>query len=306
MSLVRHKARLAATLARTAYLRPPPHAGDGPLVSVVIAAYNRAEVLRYALASALAQRYRRLEVLVVGDACTDASEQVVAAAGDPRVRWHNLERNSGSQAGPNEAGRRMARGELVAYLGQDDLWLPGHVGILVAELARGDADVTSTVTMGVWPPPGAARRFDSPPPGDVVAPSCLMHTRASGEASGGWRDHRTTVLPPDADFVRRLGEGGARFSHVPALTVVKFASAHRPNSYRDGRSDEQAAFSRRLGRRTFVARELATAVLRARAPAPMPAVPPGAARTPGGIVAEYRRIRGLEPGGDYHRPHREP
>ena len=306
MSVVPHKARLALTLARTAYLRPPPHAEDGPLVSVVSAAYNRAEVLRYALASVLAQRYRRLEVLVVGDACTDASEQVVAAAGDRRVRWHNLEHNTGSQAGPNEAGRRMARGELVAYLGQDDLWRPDHVGVLVADLARGDADVSSTVTMAVWPPPGAARRFNSPPPGAVVAPSCLMHTRASGDSSGGWRDHRTIVLPPDADFVRRLRESGARFSHVPALTVVKFASALRPNSYRDRRSDEQAAFSRRLSRRTFVARELAAATLRAWVPAPPPAIAPGAAEAPGGIVAEFRRIRGLEPGGHYDRPHREP
>ena len=299
VTIVPHKIRLAADLARSAYLRPPPHAHDGPLVTVVIAAYNRAEVLRHALASVLAQRYRRLEVLVVGDACTDDSERVVAEAADGRVRWHNLDRNTGSQAGPNEHARRMARGEVVAYLGQDDLWRPDHVGVLVADLDRTGADVSSTVAMTVWPPPRAARRFNSPPPGAFVAPSCLMHTREGGEAAGGWRDHRLSVLPPDADFLHRLGESGARFSHVRALTVVKFASTHRPNSYRDHRSDEQAAFSRRLARRSFVARELAAAALRAPVPAPAPAVARGAADVPGGLVAEYRRIRGLETDADY-------
>src|SRR4051794_34814457 len=96
-----HDARVMTAVLTEGYLRPRPRATEGPLVTVVISAYNRSEVLRFALASAVAQTYRRLDVLVVGDACTDGSEAVVAAVGDPRVRWINLERNSGSQAGPN-------------------------------------------------------------------------------------------------------------------------------------------------------------------------------------------------------------
>jgi glycosyltransferase involved in cell wall biosynthesis len=289
---------MAAVLTE-AYLRPKPRATDGPLVTVVISAYNRSEVLRYALASAVAQTYRRLEILVVGDACTDDSEEVVAAAGDPRVRWINLKRNTGSQAGPNQEGLRSARGELIAYLGQDDLWRRDHVAILVDDIERTGADVTSTVVSLVWPPPIPVRRFVSPALGSYVPPSALIHRRATAEAAGGWRDFRETVRPPDDDFVWRLHAAGARFSRVRALSVLKFPSAQRRDSYRDGRSSEQARGSRRVDNRTFAAREVLTALVLfpfrpwyGRHPAAL--VDPAAASTPGGVMTEFRRIRGLE------------
>jgi glycosyltransferase involved in cell wall biosynthesis len=290
------RARLAAAILADAYVRPLPRAADGPLVTVVIATYNRSEVLRYALASALAQTYQRLEVLVVGDACTDDSEAVVARAGDARVRWINLERNSGSQAGPNQAGLTEARGELIAYLGHDDLWRGDHLALLVADIKRRGVDASSTVTSHVYPRPLPRRGFASPPPGEFVPPSSLMHTASAGSRAGGWRDHRETVRPPDDDFIWRMRQSGASFSRVRALSVVKFASTQRPNSYRDGRSHEQAAFSRRLERGSFVAREVATGIaLRPfRRLVSLPPVDPAAGRLPGGTVAEYRRIRGLE------------
>jgi len=62
-------------------------------------------------------------VIVVGDACTDDSESIVRSFGDPRVRWDNLSENSGNHALPNQRGIELARGEYVAYLSHDDLWL---------------------------------------------------------------------------------------------------------------------------------------------------------------------------------------
>jgi glycosyltransferase involved in cell wall biosynthesis len=294
------RARLAAAILRDEYVRPLPRAGsagsDGPLVTVLIATYNRSEVLRYALASAIRQSYSRLEILVVGDACTDDSEQVVAQAGDPRVRWINLGRNSGSQAGPNQAGLEQARGGLIAYLGHDDLWRRDHIALLVADIQARRVDASSTVTSFVYPRPLPRRAFGSPPPGDLVPVSSLMHTTAAARRAGGWIDYRETVRPPDADLICRLRESGASFSRVRALTVVKFASSQRAGSYRDGRADEQAAFSRRLERRSFVAREVATwiALQPFRRLVTLPAVDPAAASRPGGVVSEYRRIRGLE------------
>jgi glycosyltransferase involved in cell wall biosynthesis len=293
-----HPVRVIAAVLSDAYLRPLPRAGDGPLVTVLIAAYNRSEVLRYALASAIGQTYRRLEILVIGDACTDDSEQVVAAAGDPRVRWMNLERNAGSQAGPNQAGLEVARGELIAYLGQDDVWRRDHVALLVADIERTGADVTSSVPSIVWPKPVPLRRLESPSPGSFIPTPTLMHTRAAALAAGGWRDHRESVLAPDADFVERLRLSGARFSRVRAVTLLKFASALRRNSYRDGRSDEQAAAVRRIDSRAFVAREalwaLASIPLR-RWFGRYVEVPAELRTAPGGTIAEYRRIRGLQP-----------
>jgi glycosyltransferase involved in cell wall biosynthesis len=293
-----HELRVIAAVLSDAYVRPLPRAQDGPLVTVLIPAYNRSEVLRYALASAIRQTYRNLEILVIGDACTDDSAQVVAAAGDQRVRWTNLERNSGSQAGPNQAGLEAARGELIAYLGQDDLWRSDHVALLVADLERTGADVTSAVPSFVWPKPVPVRKLESPRAGDFTPTPSLMHRRAAGLAAGGWLDHRETVLPPDADFFERMRRSGARFSRVRALSLLKFASALRRNSYRDGRSDEQAAASRRIESRAFAAREALAALVSIplrRWHGRYVSVPDELRARPGGVIAEYRRIRGLQP-----------
>jgi glycosyltransferase involved in cell wall biosynthesis len=277
-----------------AYVRPAPRAEDGPLVTVVIATYNRSEVLRYALRSALGQSYRNLEVIVVGDACTDDSEAVVASFGDPRVRWMNLAVNSGSGSLPNQAALEVASGEFVAYLGHDDLWRREHVALLVADLARTGADATHSACDSVFPGRLGIRRLTCWPPGGYVPPSSLMHRREAGLRAGGWRDYREIIGPPDADFVRRL-EQTSSHSRVHALSAVKFPSASRRNSYRDHRCDEQARFSRRMHGRAFVAQEVAALLvtLPARLWRHGPKVDPAARARPGGVVDEYRRIRGL-------------
>ena len=87
--------------------------------------------------SVLAQRYDNLELLVVGDGCTDNTEETVRSFRDPRVRWIGLAENSGGQSVPNNAGIEAARGEIIAYLGHDDLWLRDHLLWLVAALEKG-------------------------------------------------------------------------------------------------------------------------------------------------------------------------
>jgi glycosyltransferase involved in cell wall biosynthesis len=262
----------------------------------VIATYNRSEVLRFALASALGQTYGNLEVLVIGDACSDESDEVVASFGDPRVRWVNLPENSGSQAGPNQAGLELARGELVAYLGQDDLWRCDHVALLVAHRQTSGAELVATISEHVWPGRLGARRFGSAVPDCLAPPSALAHDTDAGRRAGGWRHHRLTVEPPDTDFVKRIVASGARFSRVHALSVVKFSSAQRPGSYVRDLSGEQARWARRIDRRSFVAREVVAGTLLAplRPWSPHPKIDEAARRTPGGVVAEFRRLRGLD------------
>jgi glycosyltransferase involved in cell wall biosynthesis len=277
------------------YARRRLRAKDGPLVTVVIPTYNRSEVLRHALRSALDQSYRRLEVIVAGDACTDDSERVVASFADPRVRWINLEQNSGSQGGPSQAALEIATGELVAYLGHDDLWRRDHIAVLVADIERSGADVSYTACDNVFSLGRlAGRRFTCPPLGEHPAPSSLMHRRSLIERGARWPAWRETVEAPDYAFFKRLVAAGARLSRVPALTAVKFPSAARPNLYREHRSREQERFSRRIDGRAFVAREVLTGIvllpLRRRTRAP----DKSRYTQPGELVADLRRFRGLE------------
>src|ERR1044072_530455 len=121
-----------------------------PKVTAIIPSYNWSSVLPYSIGSALRQTFLDLEVLVVGDGCTDDSESVVQSIGDERVRWINLPANTGHQSGPNNEGLRQARGEIVAYLGHDDLWLPHHLSCMW-EALEAVAHLAFGITEGILP-----------------------------------------------------------------------------------------------------------------------------------------------------------
>lgn len=94
------------------------------LVSVVIPAYNQAAYLREALASALAQTHRELEVVVVDDGSTDDTAQVCASFGDARVRYVRQDNDGTRGIGARNQAMLLARGEWIALLDQDDRWDP--------------------------------------------------------------------------------------------------------------------------------------------------------------------------------------
>lgn len=126
--------------------RPAIDPVEGPQLSVVIPCYNAAPFIAATLASVLAQSFRDFEVLVMDDRSTDASRDVVRsiAAGDPRVRLVELERNHGAPAAPRNAGVRAARGRWVAFLDADDLWHPAKLELQLRALAHAGATMCST------------------------------------------------------------------------------------------------------------------------------------------------------------------
>jgi glycosyltransferase involved in cell wall biosynthesis len=105
-----------------------------PLVSVVCGTFNRAPYIRRTLDSVFAQDYPRLEVLIVDDASTDDTVEILREYGD-RIDLHVLPQNSGRPAVPRNHALRRARGECIAFLDSDDLWKPGKLHRQVAFLA---------------------------------------------------------------------------------------------------------------------------------------------------------------------------
>jgi len=95
-----------------------------PLLSVVIPTWNRAQLVCDAVKSALAQRAGEVEVIAVDDASTDATLKRLEAEFGTRIRLLRLDQRRGA-GGARNAGARLARGEFVAFLDSDDVWLPG-------------------------------------------------------------------------------------------------------------------------------------------------------------------------------------
>lgn len=127
-----------------------------PSVTAVIATHNRAELLRDALDSIFAQEGRGqqfdLDVVVVDDASTDHTPQVVSQY--PEARSVRLPVNRGQSAARN-AGIERSSGTYVAFLDDDDVWLPRKLSTQVAALeAHPEAGVAYSqfiITSGAEP-----------------------------------------------------------------------------------------------------------------------------------------------------------
>ena len=235
-----------------------------PLVSVVIATYNRSTVLRHAIRSALDSTVRDLEVLVVGDHCTDDTEAMVAAMDDARVRFVNLAENCGDQSGPSNHGIALATGRYLAFLNQDDLYFPDHLASAIAHLEATGADLVWTPTLIVEPTTEDALARDEwpvmiggTPPGGVYDPmtfyvaSSWVMARALCDRVGPWRHGSQVYVSPSQDWLYRAWRSGARLEGLPRPGIVAIYSGARAASYAHRQSPEHEACAPRLADPAF-------------------------------------------------------
>jgi glycosyltransferase involved in cell wall biosynthesis len=163
LDAVRSRAELSpqAFLDLARHRRSPEYqhvfSGKAPLVTIGIATYNRARLLtERCLPSVLSQDYPNFEVVVVGDCCTDETEDLVRGLRDPRIRFQNLERHTEHPEDPERYWltgggpcgnhvRALAAGDLITQLDDDDEYLPGRISRLVAHLQETKSEV-------VWHP----------------------------------------------------------------------------------------------------------------------------------------------------------
>ena len=108
---------------------------DKELVSVVIPTYNRKAVLENAIKSVLDQTYKNIEIIVVDDASTDNSEDVVKAFQDSRIRYIRLEKNGGPSKARN-VGIIEAKGKLIAFQDSDDFWYENKLDEEMQEMQK--------------------------------------------------------------------------------------------------------------------------------------------------------------------------
>src|SRR5262245_22080838 len=210
-----------------------------PRVSVVIPTFNRAGFVREAIESVLAQTFGDWELIVIDDGSTDDTASVVAAFGDPRIRYIRQENRGEGRA--RNAGLAVATGEWVSFLDSDDRMLPDNLAALIAVSdARPEIDVAygwyffmdhngePTPNRGAYRrweakevilPPGVATRPCGPLMEGDIRPELLLEAsmligparirRQRAVAIDGFRP-----LPHQAhwDFYLRLAETGCLFA----------------------------------------------------------------------------------------------
>ena len=231
-----------------------------PRVSIIMAAYGRPHLLRWAIESIQNQTVTDWELLVVSDACplgTAETAQALADA-DHRIRVIQMTRNWGEQSGPNNVGLARSCAPLVAFLNQDDLWFPDHLEVLIDWIDAAGADIAVGASAHVgFAPDGDMRRCPSglAGMGDNGA-YCPVKTFSPMSA---WlvKRHcfeRMGVLPRAAECVAessqtwlfRAWKRKLKIATATELTCLIFSSGSRANSYLNGDSREQAYFGEQI------------------------------------------------------------
>jgi glycosyltransferase involved in cell wall biosynthesis len=175
-----------------------------PLVSVIIPTYNRADLVRQAVASVKAQTFRDFEIVVVDDGGADGTYEALAVDPELRVLRHPARR--GVSAARN-SGVSAARGEWLAFLDSDDLWLPDKLARQIL-LLEGQPELLICQTDETWVrrgvrvnKPAAHRKVAGqiflPSLGRcMISPSAVMLHRRLLEAHGDFDE----TLPAAEDY----------------------------------------------------------------------------------------------------------
>jgi glycosyltransferase involved in cell wall biosynthesis len=219
---------------------------NSPTVSVLMPTYNRAQYLREAIVSVLAQSFGDLELIVIDDGSTDGTATILASLTDPRLRILRQE-HQGLCAALN-AGLAAARGAYITRNDSDDLWLPEllatlvpvldanpEIGFVYARAQEMTGDGTPTPSMRGFPLRDPKDTVGSLLYADYTSSITTIFRRTTLDRAGpydtsiGWHSDWDMVLRAslhaEGVFVDRLV---ARFTtHGGNLTAVHGATAAR-------------------------------------------------------------------------------
>lgn len=187
-----------------------------PLVSIITPSFNQARYLEQTLQSVLGQGYAPLEYLLVDGASTDGSLEIIHRYAD-RFAWWVSEPDAGQAEAINK-GLRRAKGEIIAWLNSDDIYLPGAIqkavtafagqpglGLVFGDVLAIDADgqTTNRLRYGNWSLPDLmAFRV-------IGQPSVFM--RRSVLEQAGYLDLTYHYLLDHQLWLRMAQEGGMQY-----------------------------------------------------------------------------------------------
>lgn len=202
-----------------------------PLVSVIIPAYNAEAFIAQTLESVIAQTYKNFEVIVIDDGSEDGTAEVVRKFVHHDSRVSLVQQDNAGVAFARNRAIQLARGELIAPIDADDVWLPNNLEQQVTCMVQSDSSVGVVYT---WSfdidennvPTGTIHAFKIA--GDVYATllchyflgngSCSLIRRASLEKVGFYQGKATTQGCEDWEMYLRLAER-YQFAVVPHFLV---------------------------------------------------------------------------------------
>jgi glycosyltransferase involved in cell wall biosynthesis len=194
---------------------------DSPLVSIILCTYNRAHLVKRAIASVLTQSYRNWELIIIDDGSTDDTSQVVmpVVKSDPRFTYF-YHANQGLARSRN-IGITLASGEYTTFLDSDDEYRENHLSIRIKAMEKKPPPALIYGGIEYVGPPENQLTPDAQRPGRKIhlskcyaSGTFFARTTAFKKLNG----FRNLLFGEDLDFIRRADKKGLKIKKVKAPT----------------------------------------------------------------------------------------
>ena len=184
------------------------------MVSVIIPSFNREEYIDETIASVLNQTHRHLEVIVIDDGSTDAQKEKIEewVKRDKRVSYF-YQSNKGVASARNN-GYYHAKGEFIAFLDSDDVWLSNNLSVKLDKFSSGDYGLVHSDALVINENGESSNEIISGNEGNLInkmlawqgnqipGPSSILVKREVLETVGGFDTNLSTSA--DQDFFFRV------------------------------------------------------------------------------------------------------
>lgn len=194
------------------------------MISVIITTHNRLDYLKKAIASVLKQTYREFECIIVDDGSTDGTKQYLQSLSDARIRYIKRTKAFGCDTLPKNRGVKISKGDYIAFLDDDNQYLPDHLQCLINEIKRDD---TLDLVYGDRLIIDEEKRFSNQigihsefSPyllllRNYIDTSDVLIKRESLFEVGGWDERYTKYV--DWNLFLRMAKAGMKFKRVPKI-----------------------------------------------------------------------------------------
>jgi glycosyltransferase involved in cell wall biosynthesis len=205
---------------------------------VLLPTHASPATLPVAIRSVLQQQERDFELLVVGDGASQDTAAIVHSFDDPRVRWFDLPKAPGSGYANRNRALREARGGIVTYAQDDDIWLPDHLSHFGRILQRAPR-VTWVHSITLWVANDGIvipcfvnlkvprHRHEFLHVRNSIPSTAVGHRRECFDRLGYWRE--TDERAADWDMWKRIivADGAGRIACLRLPTVLHFKASWR-------------------------------------------------------------------------------
>ncbi|MGS2721755.1 glycosyltransferase family 2 protein [Paraglaciecola aestuariivivens] len=228
------------------------------MFTIIIPTYNHEDTIKYAISSVLKQTYQNFEIFVVGDGATERTKAIVEdlSKQDNRITYFENPKGEGHGELYRAKAIEQANGEYIAYLGDDDIWLPNHLETLMPYLNDYDFVQSAQATIykddnwhvhaGDLNHPKVRKRMLTERY-NFFGPTTVAHRLDCYKSLPfGWRV-KPKKTPSDLHMWRQwLRHEPARFKSLFQVTSLHLASLTRPNMTINERCEEMQTWMSKI------------------------------------------------------------